>query len=84
MKLTQRMLNRIIREEASKFGSGESVEDRAKKDSEEVDADEQAGSLEKHIDFVKALKIEERRSVRRLKKISELKRRALKKIARII
>jgi len=39
MKLTSRLLKKIIEEEVAKFGDMESTEDRAK-DTEEVDADE--------------------------------------------
>ena len=74
MKLTSRLLKRIIREEASKFGDMESTEDRAD-DVEEVDADEYADSLEKKIDYVKALKIEESRIRRRLSEIANIKRK---------
>lgn len=81
MKLTSQLLRRIIEEEVAKFGDMESTEDRAK-DTEEVDADE-VGSEKvaaKHIDFMKALKIEETRLRRRLAKIEETKKRLSKKI----
>lgn len=76
MKLTSRLLRRIIEEEVSKFGDMEDTEDRAGA-TEEVDADEFGSdkSLEKKIDFMKALKIEETRIRRRLQKISETRRR---------
>lgn len=64
------MLKRIIEEEASKFGEEEDVVDAAK-DTDEVDADEFADSLEKKIDYEKALKIEETRLRKRFKKIRE-------------
>jgi hypothetical protein len=73
MKLTRQKLHQMIREEAANIGgTGESPKDRAK-DTEETDADEYAGSLEKNINFMKALKIEEARTIRRLKKIREKK-----------
>lgn len=72
MKLSSKVLRRIIAEEAAKF-KRETPEDAAK-DTEEVDADEYADSLEKHVDMMKALKIEEGRLVRRLKKIREEKK----------
>lgn len=68
IKLTPALLKRIIEEEVGKFGDMEDVEKRAK-DTEETDADELAGSLDKHIDFMKALKIEESRLVGRLAKV---------------
>ena len=81
VKLTPALLKRVIEEEVAKFGDMESVEDRAK-DAKETDADEIAQSLEKHIDFAKALRIEEGRLVKRLTKIRESRRRILGKIAR--
>jgi len=81
MKLTSQLLRRIIEEEVAKFGDMEDTEKRAK-DTEEVDADEFGSdkAAEKHIDFIKALKIEESRLRRRLVKIQETKKRLLKKI----
>jgi len=75
MKLTSKLLKQIIEEEVSKFGEMESTEDRAK-DAVELDADE-LGSDKAHdlsIDFMKALKIEESRLLRRLQKITEIKK----------
>jgi hypothetical protein len=81
MKLTNRLLRRIIEEEVAKFGDMESTEDRAK-DAEELDADEFGTdkSKEKQIDFMKALKIEETRLRRRLAKITETRRRLSSKV----
>lgn len=79
-KLTSSLLRKIIDEEVAKFGDMDDVEDVAK-DTEETDADEYADALEKHIDYVKALKVEEGRLTRRLTKIREVKQRVLKKIA---
>lgn len=81
MKLTNRLLRRIIEEEVSKFGNMEDVESRAK-DTEELDADEFGSdkALEKKIDYIKALKIEETRIRRRLNKISETRRRIVRSI----
>lgn len=79
-KLTPSLLRKIIEEEVAHFGDMEDTEDRAK-DAEETDADEYADALEKHIDYVKALKIEEARTEKRLEKIREAKNRVLKKIA---
>lgn len=83
MKLTTQLLKSIIEEEVSKFGSEESTEDRAD-DTEEVDADEFADSLEKKIDYAKALKIEETRLRRRLSKIVEARARVKQLIAKSI
>lgn len=79
-KLTSTLLRKLIEEEKSKFGDMEDTCKRAK-DTEEVDADEFADTLEKHIDFVKALKIEETRLTKRLAKIQETKKQVLKRIA---
>lgn len=79
MKLTPSLLKKIIEEEAAKFGAMVDTEDAAD-DAEETDADEYADTLDKHIDFVKALKIEEGRLTTRLAKIREAKARIAKKI----
>lgn len=79
VKLTPSLLKSIIEEEVAKFGDMEDVEKRAK-DTEETDADEQADSLEKHINFMKALKIEEARLVKRLTQVREARQRTLKKL----
>lgn len=70
VKLSPALLKKIVIEEASKFGSMKSTEDAAK-ETEEVDADEFADSLEKKVDFMKALKIEETKLLNRLKVIRE-------------
>ena len=46
----------------------------------ETDADEYAETLEKDIDFIKALKIQERRLKRRLNKISEAKKKLRRRV----
>jgi hypothetical protein len=86
MKLTPKLLKKIIEEEAAKFGDMVDTEDAAD-DAKETDADEYANSLEKHIDYVKALKIEEARlnvtlakTTKRLAAIREAKSRVAKKI----
>lgn len=77
MKLTSKLLKQIIEEEASKFGKMQQTDDVK---AEETDADEYADSLEKHIDYVKALKIEETRLRQRLVRIQEARAKAKKKI----
>jgi len=81
MKLTSGLLKKIIMEEVAKFGDMESTEDRAK-DADEVDADEFGSdkSLEKKIDYMKALKIEENRLRRRLEKVVETRRRVARSL----
>jgi len=75
MKLTTKILKKMILDEASKFGKMRDVEDVK---AEEVDADNLADALEKHIDYVKALKIEESRLKKRLAKIAETRTRIAK------
>lgn len=79
VQLTPRLLRSIIEEEVGKFGEPEDVEKRAK-DTEETDADELADSPEKHIDFMKALKIEETRLIKRLGKVRETRQRVAKSL----
>lgn len=82
--LTNSMLRRIIEEEVSKgFGDMEQPEDVAD-ETDEVEADEYADSLEKQIDYIKALKIEEKRLVKRLGDIRESRRRAVSKITKTL
>lgn len=76
MKLTSRLLRKIIEEEVSKFGKMEDVEDVK---ADETDADELAAALEKKLDFMKALKIEETRLRKRISKINETRRRLASK-----
>lgn len=72
MKLTNNLLRRIIEEEVAKFGDMQDVE---KVKADETDADEYADALEKKIDYLKALKIEETRLRRRLTQINEARRK---------
>lgn len=72
MKLTSRFLKKIVLEEIDKMEPLASAE--------EVDADDFADTLEKKIDYVKALKIEESRLLNRLKKIREQKEKTIKSI----
>jgi hypothetical protein len=79
MKLTSKLLKKIIEEEVAKFGDMKDVEDVK---ADEVEADELGSdkALEKKIDYIKALKIEEARLRNRLKKIAEARERALRNI----
>lgn len=76
MKLTSKMLKKIIEEEVSKLETKDLDDDKPT----ETDADEYADSVEKQIDFMKALKVEEARLVKRLEKIKEQKAKTAKKI----
>ena len=77
-KISHRSLKRIIQEELAKITEAElsgELEDVEKvaKEVPEKDASEQADSLEHNIDFMKALKIQEKKLVKSLKKIREVK-----------
>ena len=80
-RLTPRMLRRMViaerhrlyRESSDPIVAG--VDDPEKVSAEEVEAGEEAETLEKDIDFIKALKIQERKLKRKLKKVREVKRR---------
>ena len=77
-KISHRSLKRIIQEELAKLteqglsGELEDVE-KVAKDVPETDASEQADALEQNIDFMKALKIQEKKLVKSLKRIKEVK-----------
>lgn len=79
MKLTSQLLKKIIAEEVAKFGEMQDVEDVK---AEELDADELGSdkALEKKVDYLKALKIEENRLRNRLKKIVEARSRVIRSI----
>lgn len=79
MKLTSQLLKKIIAEEIAKFGDMGAVEDVK---ADELDADEHGSdkALEKKIDYIKALKIEESRLRRRLKKIEETRARVARSL----
>jgi len=78
-------IKRIVKEELGRLNeeglSGE-LEDVEKvaKDVPETDASEYANALEQDIDFMKALKIQERRLVRKLKRIQEARNKLRSRI----
>lgn len=76
MKLTNQMLRKIIKEEASKLNSEELKEETPS----ETDPDELADTVEKQVDFIKALKIKEAKLQKALKSIQEAKAAATKKL----
>ena len=80
-KITPKFLKKIIVDEARKLRV-ETLESGEKIEAEEVDADEYADSLEKDIDHIKALKIQERRLIRKIKQIREAKHRLVRRVAR--
>lgn len=78
-KLTPSLLRKIVLEEKRRIiRENDPIEagheDPEKVDAEETDADEYADSIEKDIDFMKALKIQERKLKRKMKRIQEAKR----------
>ena len=82
-KMTPPMIKRMIVEEARRLRkevleTGKEDVEKAAKDTEEVDADGYADSIEQDIDWMKALKIHESRLVRKLREVRHNK----KKIAR--
>lgn len=98
IQLTPALLKSIIEEEVSKgFGDEEDVEKRAK-DTDEVEADEyadslehpvdfkkangikEAGTLDQHIGYMKALKIEEGRLTKRLSRVREALQKGVNKL----
>ena len=85
-KLTPNGLKKIIFAEARKIQRemkdpiAKGVSDPEKVKAEEVDADEFADTLEKDIDFMKVLKIQEKRLRAKLKKVAEAKEKLGKRI----
>ena len=82
IKLTPAMLRKLVIEEKKKIQEAleqgeESVE---KVDADEVDASEYADSLEKDIDHIAALKIQESILKRKYAKVQAAKKRLVKKI----
>jgi len=83
LQLTPKMLRNLIEAEVKKgFGDVEDVEKRAD-DTKEVDADEfgKDDNLDKHIDYMKALKVEEKRLKARLARVQESKKNAARYLA---
>ena len=80
-RLTPSMLRKMViaerrrlqRESSDPIASG--VVDPEKVSAEEVEAGEEATALEKDIDFIKALKIQQQKLKKKLKKVQEAKRR---------
>lgn len=82
IKLTPAMLRKLVMEEKKKIQEAleqgeESVE---KVDADEVDASEYADSLEKDIDHIAALKIQESILKRKYAKVQAAKKRIVKKL----
>lgn len=93
MKVTPALIKRLVAEEKAKLANAEQplqetletgVTEPEKVKAEEVEADEMADTLTKDVDFVKALKIEEARLVKRLNTLREAKAAAIGRISRRI
>lgn len=80
-KVSANALREFILKEGAKAGFGKMKDVESVKPEKEVDADEFADTLEKDVDHLKALKIEESKLQRKLNKIQAAKARVLKKIA---
>tara|TARA_B100001094_G_C18179304_1_gene799841 strand:- start:187 stop:456 length:270 start_codon:yes stop_codon:yes gene_type:complete len=82
--LTPNILRRMIREE--RYSISETLEqdkaDSEKVDAEEVEASDLASSLEKDLDHLKVLKIQESKARKYLKRILESKKVLLKKLSK--
>tara|TARA_B100000085_G_scaffold225535_1_gene211025 strand:- start:50 stop:325 length:276 start_codon:yes stop_codon:yes gene_type:complete len=83
VKLTPSLLKKIVLEEKRKIMETleQGKEDSEKVKAEELDADEQAEALEKDIDFIAALKIQESILKKKYAKVQAAKRRLVKKIS---
>lgn len=82
IKLTPRMLRKLVKEEKRKIQEAleQGEENVDKVDAEEVDAGEYADSLEKDIDHIAALKIQESILKRKYARVQAAKKRLVKKI----
>ena len=83
-KLTPRMLKRMVLQEKRRLRETleQGEEDPTKVDAEEADADEQADTLEKDIDYIKVLKIEERKLRKKLRRVNEAKKKLRRRVIR--
>ena len=78
-KLTREKLEKIIEEEKSLLGAMKSTE-KAADETEEVDAKDFADTLAKHIDYAKALKLEETRLKARMAKVRKISKKIKNRI----
>ena len=84
IKLTPGIIRKIIAEEKAKLRETleQGKEDPEKVDAEETEAGEYAGSLEKDLDHLKALKISEAKMMKTLLKIRGKKKNLIKKLSK--
>lgn len=88
-KMTPNMLKKMIVQEARKLRmevleTGEESSEKVADKAPEVDADEYADSIEQDIDWMKALKIHERRLARKLQEVRSAKRRIGRRLSKKI
>lgn len=83
IKLTPALLKKIVLEEKRKIMETleQGKEDSEKVKAEELEASEQADALEKDIDFIAALKIQESILKKKYAKVQAAKRRLVKRIS---
>tara|TARA_Y100000034_G_C6741911_1_gene329269 strand:+ start:154 stop:432 length:279 start_codon:yes stop_codon:yes gene_type:complete len=83
-KLTPALLKRLVLQEKKKMmevlETGEEDSEKAASKTDEVPADKLADSLEQDIDWMKALKIKESTTKKRLRRIFEAKKALRKRI----
>lgn len=84
IKLTPGIIRKIIAEEKAKLKETieQEKEDPSKVDAEETDAGEYAGSLEKDLDHLKALKISEAKMLKTLLRIRGKKKSLINKLSK--
>ena len=86
-KMTPHMIKRMIVQEARRLRkevleTGKEDIEKAAKDTEEVDARAYADSIEQDIDWMKALKIHERRLARKLREVRVAKRKVSRRLTK--
>ena len=84
VKLTPGMLRKIVLEEKSKIEDEMNESEKLVKEPKEVEADEYAGTLEKEIDFMKALKIKEGKARDALARIQEAQKNSKARIVKMM
>ena len=84
IKLTPKILRRLIQEERNSILETleQSKEDSEKVSAEEVEAGDLASALEKDLDHLKVLKIQEEKTRKKLKRILESKKVLLRKLSK--
>ena len=85
-RLTPKMLRNMVLQEKKRVREtlelGQEEVEKAAAKTPEVDADDQANTLEKDVDFLKVLKIQERKCAVKLRRIQEAKVQLKKRILR--